>query len=87
MAKYVKIGQVLNVKGNDGTERKKVKLGQEGSKDPKYDYTVMIKVLDKDGKEVYRTTNPWVDVSNKHPKAPSNILNELQIYVKDYPTE
>lgn len=83
MPKYVKIGQVLNVEGKDGETRKKVKLGQSGSKDPKYDYTVMIKVLDNDGKEVYRTTNPWVDVSTKHPKAPPNILNDLQIYIKD----
>jgi len=82
MAKYVKIGQVLNVEGKDGEKRKKVKLGQSGSKDPKYDYTVQLRVL-KDGEVIYKTENPWVDISTKHPKAPANILNELQIYVKD----
>jgi hypothetical protein len=83
MAKYVKVGQVLNVTGEDGETRRKVKLGQENSKDPKYDYTVQIRVLNADGEVVYKTSNPWIDVKTPHENAPKTILNELQIYVKE----
>jgi len=90
--KYYKLGQVIKVLGKDDVERKKVKLGQEGSKDPKYDYTVQVRILQgsprtkeefKNAKVLGTFTNPWVDLYPPHEKAPKNIISDLQIFEKE----
>lgn len=89
---YVNFGKVLKVTDKSGTERKKLKLGQEGSKDPKYDFTVQVRVLEgsprtkeelKAAKVLGVFTNPWIDVKTPHENAPKTIVNELQIFVKE----
>jgi hypothetical protein len=80
---FVKLGTVLNVKDKktDGY-KKTIKLGQEGSNDPKYDYKVEVRITDGSGK-VTKLTNPWVIVKSPHEKAPKTILNELSVFVED----
>lgn len=81
--KYVKVGQILNLKDKKTDElRKTIKLGQADSKDPKYDYTVDIRITDSNGK-VTKLTNPWINVGTPHPKAPEAILHELQVFIKE----
>lgn len=89
---YFRVGKVLKIRGKDGVERKKVKLGQEGSKDPKYDYTVQVRILKgsprtkeefKNAEVIGVFTNPWVDLGKPHPKAPEMVISELQIYQKE----
>jgi hypothetical protein len=80
--KYVKVGSVLNITREDGEKYKTVKLGQDGSKKPEYDYTVQIRVLNNAGEVVYKASNPWINIVSPHPNAPESILNELQIVVK-----
>lgn len=84
MAKYVKIGNVLNVTDKKtGEPKKTLKLGQEGSNNTKYNYTVELRVKDSEGNVVAKVTNPWVNLNTPHEKAPKSILNELQITVQE----
>jgi len=78
-SKSVKIGKVLKTK-KDSTV---ISLGQSGSKDPKYNYTVQLRVLNNEGKVVTTVTNPWVNIVKPHENAPKSILNELTVF----PTE
>jgi hypothetical protein len=81
--KYVKLGNVLNVKDKKTNELKKtIKLGQENSKDPKYNFTVDVRVTDANGK-VTKLTNPWINLNNPHEKAPQSIVSELQVFLPE----
>lgn len=80
---FVKLGTVLNVKDKKTDEyKKKIKLGQEGSAKPEFDYKVELRITDSNGK-VTKLTNPWVIVKSPHEKAPKTILNELSVFVED----
>jgi hypothetical protein len=82
--KGVKLGIVMTNKNG----KKTIKLGssQEGDK-AKYNYTVHLKVLDAEGNEVFRTSNPWVSLikpkqrTNSEGEAiPSKVEYELQVF-------
>jgi hypothetical protein len=77
--KSVLIGQLRKTKKGTNT----ISLGQSNPKKPDYDYTVQIRVLNKDGKVVAKATNPWVNLMNPHPSAPEFILNDLKIFVDE----
>jgi hypothetical protein len=80
---FVKLGTILNVKDKKTDKMKKtIKLGKEGSNDPKYDFTVELRVTDGNGK-VTKFTNPWVNLSNPHENAPKTIVSELQVYIPE----
>lgn len=75
--KSVKLGQVL--KGKHGEY---IKLGNVKNKDPKYNYTVQVRVLDSDGQIVYKCENPNVGMYKPNDGAPDFILNDLAISLK-----
>ena len=76
--KAVKIGTIFTV-----NEKKKMKLGNQNPDKPEYDYTVQIRVLNSKGEVVAKATNPWVNFNSPHPKAPSNLLNELVVWIPE----
>lgn len=82
--KGVKLGALMTNKNGNKT----IKLGskQDGDK-AKYNYTVHLKVEDADGKEVFRTTNPWVSLIKPKERKdgegtviPSKVEFELQVF-------
>lgn len=80
-SKSVKLGNVLTVTGKNGEKRKTIKLGNENSNKPEYNYTVMVKVLNAKGETVAKLTNPWINLQSPHPNAPKTIINELSVFL------
>lgn len=82
--KGVKLGMLMTNKNG----KKTIKLGsaQEGDK-AKYNYTVHLKVTDAEGKEVFRTSNPWVSLikpkvrtNSEGDVIPTKVEYELQVF-------
>ncbi len=78
--KSIRLGKVLEVT-KDKKTRKTIKLGNEGSTDPKWNFTVDIRIKDHEGNVLAKVTNPWVTINDAHPKAPQNVLNDLVIWI------
>lgn len=76
--KSVKFGQIK--KGKFGSY---ISLGNAKNKDPKYNYTVMVKVLNNEGVEVYKGKNPSVRMLEPNEKAPDFIIHDLVITLQD----
>ena len=81
--KSVRVGNLLTVTGKDGEKRKSIKLGNENSPKPEYNFTVEMRVKDAQGKVVAKVTNPWINLGTPHPNAPKSILNELAVFVEE----
>lgn len=76
--KAVKIGTIFN-----HDNKKKMKLGNQNPQKPEFDYTVQVRVLNSKGEVVAKATNPWVNLSDPHPKAPKNLVNDLVVWVPE----
>lgn len=75
-AKTVKVGVVLQLEDKKGNPYRTIALGNTKNKDPKYNRTVQIRVLDDEGNVVAKATNPFLSLYE--PKYESDkVLSEL----------
>lgn len=76
--KSIKLGQVL--KGKHGEY---IKLGNVKNKDPRYNYTVQVRILDSEGQVVHKCENPNVSMFKPNEGAPDFIQKDLAISLKE----
>lgn len=79
---FVNVGQIWKRKEGDGSY---IKLGNNKSNNPKYNYSVEIVVKDANGQEVLRIQDPYINVGSPHPMAQEKVpslLAELSILKK-----
>lgn len=77
------VGQIWAKKDDSG--KSYIRLGNDRSKDPKYNYTVEVIVKDANGQEILRVENPFLNVNSPHPSAAEKVpslLAELSISKK-----
>lgn len=80
--KTVKVGQLTTGKDKEGNEFETVKLGNDKNKDPRYNYTVQIRVIDADGEIIYEGKNPYLNLYKPHANAPDFIKSDLVVSLK-----
>lgn len=78
-AKTVKIGQLTKNKDKSGNEFKSIRLGNNKNKDPKYNYTVQVRILNSEGQKIWSGENPWINLYEPHENAPDFVVNDLSV--------
>lgn len=83
--KTQKVGVIAKVKTKAGKEMEVIRLGNTKNTDPKYNYTVQIRVLDTNGNVITTKTNPTLTMWNpKGDRTPEWLVKNLTVNLVDF---
>lgn len=74
-----RIGQIVKNKDKKGNEFQSIKLGQTKNKDPKFNFTVQVRILDSEGNKVWSGENPYINLYEPHENAPDFVVHDLSV--------
>ncbi len=76
--------QQVGVLAVDKKGRENIQLGNLNSKDPSYNYTVQVRILDSEGKVIVTKTNPRLSLWDPKGNKPEWLLKNLTVDLVDF---
>jgi hypothetical protein len=76
--------QQIGVLSVDDQGRERIQFGSTKNKDPKYNYTIELRIFNSEGREVLKKTNPRITLWDPRDGSPDWLKKNLTVDIVDF---